>query len=185
MKKYFLILSLILAFCAGSLAFAEGDTDEWNKHLDVYNSDGLDKPVSAIEYKKTMDELQKLKDKKKNKKSWWNRNKMPDEPMTKNEPIKIERDDIVKITTPLYYDGKILPIGFYKIGCEEANGEYYFNLIQGKTTIMKVKARKTSHMNFCPDKINCVETMTYQDKYFKINYKTIDYAVTGYLAIMK
>ena len=70
MSKKFLIL-LLLVLCFSSVAFADEETDEWSKHLDVYNSDGLDRPVSAIEYQKTMKELQELKDKKKKKKRWF------------------------------------------------------------------------------------------------------------------
>ena len=40
-------------------------------------------------------------------------------------------------------------------------------------------------MDFCPDKVNCVEAETYQDKYYKINFKTIDYAVRAYLTLLK
>lgn len=185
MKKYFLLLISATLICLSSMALAEDDASEWTKHLDVYNSDGLDRPVSAIEYKKTMDELQSLKDKKKKKKSWFKRNETPDEPITTSEPVKIERHDILKITTPLFYDGNILPVGFYKISAEEINNEYFLNFVQGKTTILKIKANKTSHMNFCKDKVNCLETEIYQDKYFKINFKTIDYALNGYLAIIK
>ena len=52
MKKSFLFLffMLMLAFCP--FAKADDDNDEWLKHLDVYNGDGLDKPVNAIEYQK-------------------------------------------------------------------------------------------------------------------------------------
>ena len=186
MRKKFLLFLIFSIICGlSTVALADEETDEWTKHLDVYNSDGLDRPVSAIEYKKTMDELQKLKDKKKKKKSWFKRNEMPEEPMTTNEPVKVERNDILKITTPLYYDGKIIPVGFYKVSCSEENNEYFLQLIQGKTIILQVKANKTSHMNFCKDKVNCLETEIYQDKYFKINFKTIDYAVSGYLAIVK
>lgn len=182
-KRFFLILIFCLLITP---AIADSDTDEWTKHLDVYNSDGLDRPVNAIEYKKTMDELQKLKEKNKNKKRWWQKkDTFPDEPLTKNEPIKIERDDIVKITTPLYFDGQTVPVGFYKISCKQENNEYYFDFLQGKNSVAKIKAQKTSHLNFCPDKVTCLETKIYQNKYFKINYKTIDYAVTGYLAIIK
>jgi len=186
MRKLYLLF-FIFALCLGitSFALADDEADEWQKHLDVYNSDGLDKPVSAIEYKKTMDELNKLKEQKKKKKSWFKRNEMPDEPMTTSEPVKIERNDILKITTPLYYDGTTIPVGFYKIACEEIEKEYFLKFVQGKSTILTIKANKTSHMNFCKDKVNCLETEIYQDKYFKINFKTIDYAVTGYLAIVK
>ncbi len=180
-KNFFIVLILCLVLSFTNQALSD-DNEEWSKHLDVYNSDGLDRPVNAIEYKKTMDELQKLKDKKQKKKKL-KKGEMP-EPMTTNEPVKIEKNDIVKITTPLYYDGQIIPIGFYKITCEEINKEYYFNLIQGKSTIIKVKANKTSHMNFCPEKVTCLETEIYQNKYYKINYKTLDYAVSGYLAII-
>ncbi len=182
-KNIFFILLFCAILCFVNSVKAD-DTEEWSKHLDIYNSDGLDKPVNAIEYKKTMDELQKLKDKKKKKKHF-KKGEMPDEPMTKNEPVEVEKNDILKITYPLYYDGKTIPVGFYKISCEEVDSEYYFKFIQGKSTIMRVKAQKTSHMSFCPDKVNCLETEVYKDKYYKINYKTIDYAVTGYLAIVK
>ena len=186
MKKNTLTLLIILALCLSYQAplCAESDMDEWSKHLEVYNSDGLDKPVSAIEYEQTIKELQKLKDKKKKKKRL-KKGEMPDEPMTKNEEVKVEKNDIVKITFPLYYDGKILPVGFYKIACEEIDSEYYFNFLQGKSPIIKIKAQKTSHLSFCPNKVNCLETEIYQNRYYKINYKTIDYALTGFLTIIK
>ena len=186
MKKNTLTLLVIFALCLSisGTSRAENDMDEWSKHLEVYNSDGLDKPVSAIEYEQTIKELQKLKDKKKKKKRL-KKGEMPDEPMTKNEEVKVEKNDIVKITYPLFYDGQTLPVGFYKIACEKINEEYYFNFLQGKMVIMKIKAQKTSHLSFCPDKVNCLETETYQSKYYKINYKTIDYALTGFLTIIK
>ena len=157
-----------------------GDNDEWTKYLDVYTSDGLDRPVNAIEYKKTMDKLEELKNKKNKKKKRWKKDEYP-EPLTKNEPIKKEKEDIIKVLTPLYYDGKTVPVGFYKIVCTEENSNYYISLVQGKTSIIKIKANKVSHMDFCPDKVNCVKTEEYQKKYFKISFKTIDYAVVGYL----
>lgn len=71
-----------------------GDTEEWTKYLDVYTSDGLDRPVNAIEYKKTMDKLEELKNRKNKKR--WKKDEYP-EPLTKNEPIKKEKDDVIKI----------------------------------------------------------------------------------------
>ena len=182
MKKSLLVFYFLmtLAFCP--FAKADDDTDEWTKHLDVYNGDGLDKPVNAVEYSKTMNALDKLKERSKKKKL--KKGQMP-EPSNINEPVNIERDDIVKITTPLYYDGVTIPVGFYKIAAQEEGGEYFISLVQGKTPIIKVKANQVAHMSFAPDKVNYLNTEIYQDKYFKINYKTIDYALTGYLAIVK
>lgn len=183
MRKILISLFLIcsIAFCP--VAMADDDSDEWTKHLDVYNGDGLDKPVNAIEYEKTIKELQKLKDKKKKKKRL-KKGEMP-EPSNVNEPVKIEKNDVVKITTPLYYDGKTIPTGFYKIVAEENNGEYFIKLVQGRVEIIKIKANQVSHSSFAPDKVNFLDTEIYQDKYFKISFKTIDYALTGYLAIVK
>ena len=63
MKKFlYLFLLLSLSFCVANYGLCD-DTDEWAKALDVYNSDGLDRPVSAIEYRKVMKELKDLKDK--------------------------------------------------------------------------------------------------------------------------
>ena len=50
--------------------------------------------------------------------------------------------------------------------------------------VKSLKANKISHMDFCGDKVNCMETEIYQDKYFKINFKTIDHALSAYLAIV-
>ena len=52
-------------------------------------------------------------------------------------------------------------------------------------SIIKVKANNVAHSSFAPDKVNFLNTEIYQDKYFKINYKTLDYALTGYLAILR
>ena len=96
MQKKFLI-TLIISFIMCNvflLAKAEDDSEEWSKYLDVYTSDGLDKPVSAIEYKKTMDKLEELKNRKNKKKKRWKKDEYP-EPMTKNEPIKKEKEDII------------------------------------------------------------------------------------------
>ena len=184
MKKSFLFTALfiVLAFC--SFAKADDDNDEWLKHRDVYNGDGLDKPVNAIEYEKTMNALDKLKERSKKKKKL-KKGEMPDEPLNINEPVKVEKDEVIKITMPLYYDGMTVPIGFYKVVAKEENGEYYINLVQGKTPIIKLKANNVSHSSFAPDKVNYLNTEVLDDKYFKINYKTLDYALTGYLAILR
>ncbi len=187
MKKFLYLLFLLsLSFGVTNYGLCD-DTDEWSKALDVYNSDGLDRPVSAIEYRKVMKELDDLKNKNtKKKKYFWQ--KEEEQPMQKTpttNEIKVERNDIIKVTTPLYYDGTTVPVGFYKITCTEENNDYYINFLQGKIPTAKIKATKVSHMDFCPDKVNCLESETYQDKYFKINFKTIDYAVQGYLTIIK
>ena len=65
MKKNFLFTILFIMFVFCSFAKADEDNDEWMKHLDVYNGDGLDKPVNAIEYQKTMSALDKLKERSK------------------------------------------------------------------------------------------------------------------------
>jgi len=186
MNRKILALFLIL-FLGFSNFTSAAEYDEWKDSLDVYNSDGLDRPVSAVEYQKVMKELEELKAKKKKKKKffWQKDEPEPVQKETDNKPIAPERNDIIKITTPLYYDGKILPIGFYKVTCTEENSNYYINFLQGKTPILKVKANKVSHMDFCPDKVNCVETETYQNQYYKINFKTIDYAVRAYLTLVK
>jgi len=176
-----LITSLTLSYSVKCDEYSD-----WNDALDVYNSDGLDKPVSAVEYKKMMKELQELKDKHNKKtKFFWQKKEEPVQRIPNNEPIKQEKNDIIKLTTPLYYDGKTIPVGFYKIICSQENQNYYITLTQGKTSIIRVKANKVSHMDFCADKVNCLETKIYQDKYFKINFKTIDYAVSAYLTIVK
>ena len=184
MKKRLLILLLISLFALSPIVKAEDDTEEWTKHLDVYNGDGLDNPVNAVEYEKTMKELNKLKDKHKKKKKL-KKGEMPDEPLTRNEPVKVNKDDIIKITKPLYYDGIVVPVGFYKVVTEDVNGDYYINLVQGKSPVVKVKANKVTYMSFAPDKVNYLNTEIYQGKYYKINFKNIDYALTGYLAIME
>lgn len=183
MKKSLLLLLFIIAFSICPLAFADDDNEEWTKHLDVYNGDGLDKPVSAVEYEKTMNALNKLKERSKKKKKY-KKGEMP-EPSNISEPVKVEKNDVIKITSPLYYDGITVPVGFYKIVANEENNEYFINLVQGKTSIIKIKANKVAHSSFAPDKVNYLNTEVFQDKYFKINYKTIDYALTGYLAIIK
>lgn len=186
-KKFFLIFSVLIVFLVFPVSLNANEFDEWKDSLDVYNSDGLDRPVSAVEYQKVMKELEELKAKKQKKKKffWQKEEPTPVQKETDNKPIEPERNDIIKITTPLYYDGKILQIGFYKVACTEENNNYYINFLQGKTPILKVKANKVSHMDFCPDKVNCVEAETYQDKYYKINFKTIDYAVRAYLTLLK
>ena len=186
-KKFFLLFLVLIMFLGFAVSVNANDADEWKESLDVYNSDGLDKPVSAVEYNKVMKELEQLKAKKQKKKKffWQKEEPEPVQKETDNKPIEPERNDIIKITTPLYYDGKILPLGFYKVTCTEENNSYYINFLQGKTLIMKVKATKVSHMDFCPDKVNCVETQTYQNQYYKINFKTIDYAVRAYLTLLK
>ncbi len=183
MKKNFLFTALfiVLAFC--SFAKADEDNDEWMKHLDVYNGDGLDKPVNAIEYQKTMSALDKLKERSKKKKKY-KKDEFP-EPSTVNEPVKVEKNEVIKVTSQLYYDGKTVPVGFYKVVAVEENGEYYLNLVQGKVPVIKIKANSVAHTSFAPDKVNYLNTEVFQDKYFKICYKTIDYALTGYLAIMR
>ena len=183
MKKSIFLIFIMFALLFSSSVKAEEDNDEWVKHLDVYNGDGLDKPVSAVEYAKTMNELNKLKERSKKKKKL-KKGEMP-EPSNVSEPVKVEKDDVIKITAPLYYDGTTVPVGFYKIVANEENNEYYINLVQGKSSIIKIKANQVAHNSFAPDKVNYLNTEIYQDKYFKINYKTIDYALTGYLAIIK
>lgn len=180
MKRIILFSITLLTLFFIQVQVMADDTEEWSKYLDVYTSDGLDKPVNAIEYKKTMDKLEELKNRKNKNKKRWKKDEFP-EPMTKNEPIKKEKDDIIKILTPLYYDGKTIPVGFYKIVCEQENGEYFIDLVQGKNTIIRINATKVSHMDFCPDKVNCVKTEDFQAKYLKISFKTIDYAIVGYL----
>ena len=185
MKKTFLkvtILFLLILFI--QIPVRADDIDDWAKATEVYDSDGLDRPVSAVEYQKVMKELQEMKDKK-NRKGWWAKFKSPPEPKTPNEPVKVERNDILKITTPLYYDGVKVPVGFYKIACSQENGQYYINLLQGKTSVVKVLANKVPHSSFAPDKINMIKTEIYKEDYFKISFKTIDYAVAAYLTILK
>ena len=184
-KNIFKIFLLIISVSFLSAQFALSEDDGWDNALDVYNSDGLARPVNAGEFQKIMGELNKLKDRtyKSEKKQKIRKGQELPEPSTENAPVKAEKNDIVKIVNHLYFDGKVLPPGFYKISCEEINGEYYIKFMQGKTSVMQVKAIKTSHMNFCPDKVSCIETEIYQDKYYKVNFKTIDYAVTAYLAI--
>ena len=184
MKKNLLFLLIISLFLFCPFAKADDDNEEWLKHLDVYNGDGLDNPVNAVEYEKTMKELDKLKEKKKKKKRL-KKGEMPDEPITRNEPVKVEKNDVIKIVTPLYYDGTIVPVGFYKVVTEDVNGTYFINLVQGKNPVVKVKANKVAYMSFAPDKVNYLDTEVYQGKYYKINFKNIDYALTGYLAIME
>lgn len=185
-KNIFKILFLVICISFLNTQFAFSEDDSWDKALDVYNSDGLDRPVNAGEFQKVMKELNKLKDRTYNNQKKYKIRKGQDlpDPSTENAPVKTEKNDIVKIVNHLYFDGKILFPGFYKIACEEISGEYYIKFLQGKTPIIKVKASKTSHMNFCPDKVSCIETEIYQDKYYKVNFKTIDYAVTAYLAIV-
>ncbi len=183
MKKNFLFTILFIMFVFCSFAKADEDNDEWMKHLDVYNGDGLDKPVNAIEYQKTMSALDKLKERSKKKKKY-KKDEFP-EPSTVNEPVKVEKNEIIKITSPLYYDGTTIPTGFYKVVASEENGEYYLKLVQGKTPIIKIKANNVAHTSFAPDKVNYLNTEILDDKYFKINYKTLDYALTGYLAIVR
>ncbi|MCR4881596.1 MAG: hypothetical protein K6A44_06570 [bacterium] len=182
MKKSLFLFFLLMSLMVCPLVKADDENDEWTKHLDVYNGNGLDQPVNAIEYQKTMNALDKLKERSKKKKL--KKGEYP-EPSNVNEPVKIEKNDIIKITTPLYYDGTTLPVGFYKVVANEDNGEYYINLVQGKTTMLQIKANLVAHSSFAPDKVNYLDTEVYQEKYFKINYKTIDYALTGYLAIVK
>ena len=184
MKKSFILFFLILTIIFCPFAKADDDNDEWLKHLDVYNGDGLDKPVNAIEYEKTMNALEKLKERSKKKKKL-KKGEMPNEPLNINEPVKIEKDEVIKITTPLYYDGITVPVGFYKVVAKEENGEYFLKLVQGKTPIISLKANSVAHTSFAPDKVNYLNTEILEDKYFKINYKTLDYALTGYLAIIK
>ena len=178
-----LLFFMICTFVVCPFAKADDDSDEWTKHLDVYNGDGLDKPVSAIEYNKTMNALEKLKERSKKKKKL-KKGEYP-EPSAVSEPVKVEKDEVIKVTTPLYYDGTTVPIGFYKVVANEENGEYFISLMQGKTPIIRLKANNVAHTSFAPEKVNYLNTEIFQDKYFKINYKTIDYALTGYLAIMR
>ena len=177
-----IILFLLIMFI--QIPAKADDIDDWAKATEVYDSDGLDKPVSAVEYQKVMKQLQEMKDRK-NRKSWWAKWRSDPTPKTPNEPIKVERNDILKITTPLYYDGVNVPVGFYKITCSKENEQYYINLLQGKTPIVKVLANKIPHSSFAPDKINMIQTEVYKEDYFKISFKTIDYAVSAYLTIMK
>ncbi|MCQ2957621.1 MAG: hypothetical protein MJ180_01825 [Candidatus Gastranaerophilales bacterium] len=180
---YKIIILLLIAIFVQNSAIA--DDDGWSDALDVYNSDGLDKPVSAIEYKKVLKELDDLKAKHQKKKWFWEKWKEEPTPKTPSEPVKIERSDILKITTPLYYDGVTVPVGFYKITSTKENNQYYINLLQGKTPIVRVLANQVPHTSFAPNKINAINTEIYKDNYFKINFKTIDYALSGYLTIVK
>ncbi len=180
MKKFFVYLLIILGFiCFYSMPVQADEGEEWTKYLDVYNDGGLDKPVAAQDYNKALETLKNMR-KKKTKKN----KKLPPEPLSRNEPIKAENSNIIRIENDLYYDNNVIPSGFYKIVVKNENNEYFVNLYQGKQSIVSIQAQKIKHTDFSPNKVTALETKIIEDKYYKIMYKNIDIAICAYLAIM-
>ncbi|MDD3593369.1 MAG: hypothetical protein PHX18_01955 [Candidatus Gastranaerophilales bacterium] len=179
LKRILLLFFIAVLFVP--CAFADDDEGNWQKYIDVYDSGGLDKPVTQKEFEKAIDTVKGLQ--KKKKKPKLKKDEFP-EPFAINEPIQVDNTNVVKVTSRLYYDGQIVPVGFYKITAKKEEDGFYINLVQGQSDMVKVKAQKVNYMSFCPTKTNCIQTEVYKEKYFKIYYKDIDNALVGFLAIM-
>ena len=180
-KNILKIAFIITAVSITNIAFS---ADDWPEMMENYKPDeGFQKPVTGKEYDDALKTIDKVINKKKEPKEPRNAPK----PMSKgSESFSTDgNDSLLKFTHNLYYENTTIPVGFYKLQPKKEDNNYYIELTQGKTVIVKVKANKVKHTYFCEDKLACIKTETINDKYLKIFYKDMDVALVGYLLILK
>ena len=189
MKIRIFCISILILFLNLTLRGFCADESSWESLMDDYSSAQAQK-IKPVSDKEFQDALQSVKDAKNGKK-----NKKKQKPIKNNQgPYKRETPNggdffyqgmgnlFLQLPYNLYYNEKVIPIGYYKVTPYFTASGSYLLLKQGRNEVYQLEMQNVK--NVCPDKVSCFNSGVYQDNYFKLEYKDLDHSVANYFYIL-
>lgn len=184
MKKFAVLLFIILTFSAGQAVYADdvdlpatGDLwDNWNTRQDEREA----KPVSDEEFDKALEQV----DKKINKwKHWAERRKIPKgeefnrsnetEIINNNEETNKDSLPVVSLPVELVAGEDLVPVGHYQVKCEKVGDEVVLKLYQAHYEMAQFPAIETND-DFGEETISFAKWFPEGDNKIKIIFGSMD-----------
>lgn len=181
----FLIMSLILPSYAD-----DSDETSWDSLLNTYTSAQAQKvkPVSDKDFNEALEVLKNAKNGKSPKKvnkSMPKNNEGPYNRTTSSGGSFFYQGTgalFLLLPCNLYYNDKVIPIGYYRVTPYFKDTASYLLLKQGPNEVYQLEMQNVK--NVCPDQVSCFNSGVYQKNYYKLEYKDLDHSMANYFYIL-